>query len=434
MIRTFIAMTTYGQIFFSKIFGEGDSDSDISLTAGLISAVYQMTTETEGEKIENLDLENVRTLFRETTGDKLFVITLDKRMDDEDANDLLDDIIERFNLKYGEVQVDGLMLNDFEPEVDEAVKERIWHENVPRIPKWYDLFPALLMLFMAYWYPMWFLDGEKRIILPIMDAFALSIQDGLIETSIISVALIFPLGLLLILFRFMPNTKGMLRFAAEFLRRPTRAGYSEVLPYWYLSIPLAIALAIYSFIRYGRGIYYSLFAQSIGYGTEANTLFAGTNTTAIWYALNIYIFLYLVTWYVGFPLIVGLITQNFNMNFMKSMSIATSLSMIILLPANFFSGVIYQEYMGFSPENATDYSTEILSINFILVVTIPTFLCLLAFAYFLSIGTNRLIKNNQERYPIALSIGILVMLIVQRLIFWYMFSSGLWIFRNPVFS
>ena len=62
-------MTTYGQIFFSKedFFGAQKSETDISLTAGLISAIYNMTTETQQQKITELELEDDRSCLLYTS-------------------------------------------------------------------------------------------------------------------------------------------------------------------------------------------------------------------------------------------------------------------------------------------------------------------------------------------------------------------------------
>ena len=77
MIQTLIVMTTYGSIFYSKetFFDYEGSGSDISLTAGLISAVYNLTQETQQQKIEELDLEDSKSIFKELPGEKLFIIT-----------------------------------------------------------------------------------------------------------------------------------------------------------------------------------------------------------------------------------------------------------------------------------------------------------------------------------------------------------------------
>ena len=111
---------------FSKedFFGAQKSETDISLTAGLISAIYNMTTETQQQKITELELEDDRSVFRELPGEKLFVITVDKRMDNSDADELLEDLSDAFMNKYGDSIVEGMILNDFEPVVDEIVNEK----------------------------------------------------------------------------------------------------------------------------------------------------------------------------------------------------------------------------------------------------------------------------------------------------------------------
>jgi len=166
MIKTLIIMTTYGQIFYSKtaFFGAQEKETDVSLTAGLISAVYSMTTETEGQKITELALEDIRSVFRELPGEKLFIITVDNRMDESDADDLLGDLAERFTAKYGEVIMDGLILNDFEPIVDEIVEERLWYNTTKPNPSKFDFGTFFVLLFAMFWYPKW----KYRYLLEIM--------------------------------------------------------------------------------------------------------------------------------------------------------------------------------------------------------------------------------------------------------------------------
>lgn len=415
---------TYGTIFYSKVFEKTGAKSDISLTSGLISAIYSMTAETEGEKIENLDLEEVRTLFQEEQGEKLFILTLDKRMDTQDAKDMLDDIIDRFKNKYGDKEIDGAVFNDFETEVDEVVAERLWYNNVSPQPKVLDIFPFLALMFSAFFYPQQLIDGQNRIIGPITSAFASSGIFGLLlQSFIIGLKLVLPIVVDYYLLKKLPNMKGVLRYTLEYLHRPTRGSYAEILPWWFLAIPVLTATMLISSVRYSRGIYYSLFSQTIGYNVESITTFANSGKTALWYGMYIFIALFLLTWLVLFPLIVGFISGNFNWQFMKSMGTVMGISLLFFVPANIFSGIIYQTLLGFHPEDISIYPQELITLNYIILVMIPTFLCLLAFAYYMGIGGNQLIKENRSRYPVALTVGILTILALQKILFWYVFNS-----------
>ena len=148
---------------FSKedFFGAQKSETDISLTAGLISAIYNMTTETQQQKITELELEDDRSVFRELPGEKLFVITVDKRMDNSDADELLEDLSDAFMSKYGDSIVEGMILNDFEPVVDEIVNEKIWYNSIDKKLKVWDIITYLILIFNVIFYPSWLLEAEK---------------------------------------------------------------------------------------------------------------------------------------------------------------------------------------------------------------------------------------------------------------------------------
>ncbi|GAG99440.1 unnamed protein product, partial [marine sediment metagenome] len=71
------------------------------------------------KKISEFKLVTSRILFKEERNDLLFVLTVDKRMDLKDTDELLSMLAKRFFEKYGEVRIDGLVLTDFEEDVTE---------------------------------------------------------------------------------------------------------------------------------------------------------------------------------------------------------------------------------------------------------------------------------------------------------------------------
>ncbi len=421
MIKTFIAMTTYGQIFFSKVFGEVDKETDISLTAGLISAVYQMTAETEGEKIEMLNLEKVRTHFKEDVEEKLFIISLDKSMDEGDSRELLNEIILSFAEKYGDVQVDGMILSDFEPVVDEIIEKKMWYEHAPSRLGIMDVIAYLILLFSVYWYPMLLLDGEARITMPILRALQQDSTTFVLTLGSLALQLLAPF-IVTYIFVKKSNIKLMIRFMKEFLTRPSRGGYTTMLPNWFLGIPIITATFAFSAMRWGRGIYYSLNAQTLTKALEATKVDQEGNFI-LWIYMNYYLVLDLLSWFVLFPFIVGLLTRNLNWQFMKSMSINTSISMIVLIPAFILSGEVYQKAIGFHPDKADLYPVETRSLGFLLQVAIPIVTFLLIFAYYVSIGSEPLVKRNKKLYRLALPVGILLAWTFQQVTFWYMFFT-----------
>ena len=431
MIRTLIVMTTYGQIFYSKeaFFGAVAGDTDISLTAGLISAIYNMTAETQQQRITELELENLRSVFKELPGEKLFIITVDKRMDTDDADDMLADLSTRFVDQYGDRAVDGMILNDFEPTVNEVVDRRLWYNIAPRKPKLLDLLPFLAVLFCSFFYPKWLLQGETTIIHPLQVAY----QDGffpmLLKALIIGVETIGPIVVTMFLLKAFPNFQLIFKFIGEFLRRPTRGGYAEVLPWWFLSIPLITSLAFISVVRFGRGLQYALTAQAFIDSLDVDIV--NINHQGIfWYYGITYLIIYLITWFIIFPFLVGLITDQLSRQWFKSSMILISIAFIPFLISHIIAGVRYQNWVNFHPGDFT-YGQESTGLRFLFMVTLPINLFLFLFIFVLGVGMSQLVKKNRDRYPIGFGISIFFTFALQNILFFLLFNSG--ILLRPLF-
>ncbi|MDH5401303.1 MAG: hypothetical protein OEZ01_09755 [Candidatus Heimdallarchaeota archaeon] len=454
MIKTLIIMTTFGQIYYSKdaFFGATSGETDIALTAGLISAIYNMTTETQQQKITELELEELRSVFRELPGEKLFIITVDKRMDTGDADDMLGDLSESFVEKYGDQMIDGLVLNDFEPTVDKIVEQRLWYNTASKklIPQDFASFFAIL--FAMFWYPYLFLSGQTTLIDPYKIAYSygkvwlffprfatasdgsLNHEIGLIQNQINNLLAVIILSLIIcilvlgpiISIRYWlnkyPNMSLPFRFMMEIIRRPTRGGYADVLPWWFISLPILMNIALITTIRFGRGIQYSLTGQPIKMSME--TSLVSGNKFVFWYYMIFYVLIYITTWYLLLPAIIGSVVEDLSKRWLKGSWIVTSIALITFLPAQIFSGTIYMEGIGFNP-NDTLFSDEILSIRFLFLVTIPINLSLFVFIFFLGVSMSQLIVKNRSRFPIAFGGGLFITLAVQNLLFFLIFRSGL---------
>ncbi|MCH8908978.1 MAG: hypothetical protein IH840_17995, partial [Candidatus Heimdallarchaeota archaeon] len=345
MIKTLIIMTTYGQIFYSKqtFLGAEAGDEDISLTAGLISAIYSMTSETQQQKITELELEDLRLVFRELPGEKLFIITVDKRMDIADADDLLGVMVEAFNKKYGDDIMDGLILNDFEPVADEIVADKLWYATTEKSIKPVDIGASILLFLTFLFYPTWLLSGDDWIINPIKE----SLNDGLFQLIVTSIVIglmtAVPITLLIYILSRISKISQTFRFASEFLRRPTRGGYAEVLPSWFLIFPIAMCLLFGAVIYSGRGLQYGLTAQTFSPGldnaltNEGNPEIFGIKI--FWLYVFSYLVFYLATWFIFMPVLLGFITQNFNWTFIKSSWIIIGISMVGFIPAQIIAGI-----------------------------------------------------------------------------------------------
>ena len=430
MIKTLIVMTTYGQIFFSKedFFGAQKSDTDISLTAGLISAIYNMTTETQQQKITELELEDDRSVFRELPGEKLFVITVDKRMDNSDADELLKDLSDAFMNKYGDSIVEGMILNDFEPVVDEIVNEKIWYNSIDKKLKIWDIITYLILIFNVIFYPSWLLEAEQNIVSPILGALEGSVIDIIAQGLIVGLLTTLPL-ISLIYFNKKSNSSLIFKFGKEFLRRPTRGGYAEQLPIWFLVLPFAIILSVFSIVRFGRGLQYALTVQLWPELYESLVL-NSQGESLLWEGVFIFLFFYAITWFFIFPLIIGLVTGDMSKRWFKSSSLLIGYSMIIHLPTHILGGVFYQELMGYSPNDLGLWSLEVTGLEYLFEVLLPINLFLFIYFYYLATGLNQLITKNKRRYPIALVISFFGVLGIQNLIMYILFRTDIY---GPLF-
>lgn len=428
MIRTLIVMTTYGQIFFSKetFFGSEASETDISLTAGLISAIYNMTTETQQQKITELELENDRSVFRELPGEKLFIITVDKRMDTDDADDLLDELAQSFVEKYGDMVVDGMILNDFEPVVDEVVSERIWYNTVVQNLRINDIIPMLAILLSGIWYPFWLFNGQETVIVPLKTALDEGLTTFLIEALIIGLQTFGPLILSVILLQWSPNLKQTFRYSFEYIRRPTRGGYAELLPGWFLFFPLFMSLTFISLAFNAGGTQYALAIQLWNEPIKARVV-NELGQPILFYYIYAFIILFLLTWYILLPVMVGAITGELSWKWMKSTCVIISYAFIVYLPAHIFAGVIYHDILGFQPNNVAAFNEASGTLEYIFLIRTPVFLFQLLFIYYLGVGLFQLVTKNKERYPLGIGIGFFLILSIQELLFYVIFKSGLFV-------
>ncbi|OLS23513.1 MAG: hypothetical protein HeimC2_26190 [Candidatus Heimdallarchaeota archaeon LC_2] len=434
MIKTLIIMTTYGQIFYSKqgFFGADVGESDISLTAGLISAIYSMTSETQEQKITELELEEDRSVFREMPGEKLFIITVDKRMDTSDADDLLTEMVDRFDQKYGDIVMDGMILSDFEPIVDEIVEKKLWYNTTEKRASLKDYAVLFTLLLGAIFYPYWLLNGQENLVDPIKKALEDNIFQMILKSFILGLYTIAPISIIIYITRKYSHLNEPFRFSKEFLKRPTRGGYSELLPSWFLVFPVFSIVLFGAAIRFGRGIQYALSIQALPEKVDSKIVLSD-GTQVFWTLVFIYISLYLLTWFLFLPAIIGSFTQQLNWNFLKSTWLIIGISLITLIPAQILAGVHYQESIGYHPQNEELATEEGKEIAFLFKVTLLINLSLFVFIFLVGIGISQLIKKNKGRYPVAFGFGLFMTIAIQNVLFYIIFNSGL-IFEGKTFG
>ena len=255
-----------------------------------------------------------------------------------------------------------------------------------------------------------------------------SIIDIIIQGLIIGLLTTLPL-ISLIFFNKKSNSSLIFKFGKEFLRRPTRGGYAEQLPIWFLVLPFAIILSVFSIVRFGRGLQYALTVQLWPELYESLVL-NSQGESLLWEGVFIFLFFYAITWFLIFPLIIGLVTGDMSKRWFKSSSLLIGYSMIIHLPTHILGGVFYQELMGYSPNDLGLWSLEVTGLEYLFEVLLPINLFLFIYFYYLATGLNQLITKNKRRFPIALVISFFGVLGIQNFIMYILFRTDIY---GPLF-
>ena len=128
MISEVVVMNVAGQPLFGKAYDPQASQVDPSLSAGLITAVYHFTNQVRGEAIKMMELSGAKVTFDESNG-MLFVITVESRLPDQDALNIVMAIKEAWFDKYQDKHltlVDTKEFEDFEPIVDKIIDKNLW--------------------------------------------------------------------------------------------------------------------------------------------------------------------------------------------------------------------------------------------------------------------------------------------------------------------
>jgi len=439
LIKNLLILTTYGQIFYSQEFEKTEEAVDVALTGGLMSAIYSMASETQRERISEFELVTSRIVFQEERGDLLFVITVDKRMDIKDTEDLLNRIAKRFFEKYGEVRIDGLVLTEFEEDANEIIYQKLWYLDTQK--KKFRIWDYLATIFVALticWYSLLifgspsikgFVDFDIRTFIwdnlvgNLTDAGALTLN---ILFMIAVVAI--PAIAVYLLFKF-THVKDTFRFSRDYLARPTRASYAELLPNYFLINLLTSFLVYVSFMMFAGAFFVELKARPLFPGSLIEGLtedfdftnFAGSDVgdqmllgVLAWF-----------TWVFVFPLIYSLLLgeKKWGKIYKNAMFIA-SIAIYIYILCYIFIGVKYLEGIGFHPREAI-YNVERQQLSFQLFSSIPLNVFFYGFLLYLGLGVTR-VTPSRTRIPslVAVGIAIYLTLTLQGIVFSILYGGG----------
>ncbi|MHA1911131.1 MAG: hypothetical protein ACTSYA_05475 [Candidatus Kariarchaeaceae archaeon] len=427
MIKSVLVQTTYGQIFFSKQFVDAEEEFDVSLTGGLISAIYGMTNETQREKITEMDLENNRIIFREAQNDLLFVLTVDKRMDMSDANELVETMRDRFEEKYGDIAIDGLILSDFEPVVDKILASKLWYMDAPKKFTLADAFTTLLTMFCTVWYTMLFLEFNKWVVDP------LSSTDGgwsfIGAFGLVIAYFTVPLLTLSLSIYYTNAVKNYLHFMSDYLVRPTRSAYTDFLSAHFMVLSLIIGVLAISMSFFAKSFLNEFGVTAI---TPGQKYYLGANLGDAYRFefLNITAFS-IITWLYLYPLIFYLFYKvlfrdQVQRDMIKNLVIISSMSMILLVLVLFIAGAIFYEAAGFHPAEIDIWRREVLDIKYVFIAAIPFNICFFGFFFMLGIGSSRLVKVKSEAFPLIFGFAVLSVLIIQKLFYYVYWNIYPW--------
>lgn len=432
MIKHLLILTTYGQIFYSQEFEKTEEAVDVALTGGLMSAIYSMATETQKERISEFEMVTSRILFQEEENDLLFVISVDKRMDTKDTQELLDLIAKRFYEKYGEVRVDGLVLTDFEADATEIIYKKLWYlDTQKRKFRIRDYLATFFVALTLCWYSLLIFgsppfkgmtDFDIRTFIWDDLLGSLSNPAALTLNILFLIAVIaIPAIAIYLLFKF-TYVKDTFRFAKDYLTRPTRASYSELLPNYFLINILTSFLVYVSFMLFAGGFFseltvYPLFPGGLIGGLTEEFDFTNFATSDIGDQMLIGIFAWF-TWVFVFPLIYSLLLGEKKWwKIYRNAVFIASIAVFIFMIGYVFGGVKYLEAIGFNPTSSS-FGVEQREIKFQLLARIPLNIFLYGYLLFLGIGVNR-VTPSKTRIPsiFAVAVAIIITLIIQRLVF-----------------
>jgi len=437
LIKHLLILTTYGQIFYSQEFEERQEDAvDVALTGGLMSAIYSMASETQREKISEFELVTSRIIFQEEENDLLFVLAVDKRMDIKDTEDLLNLIAKRFYEKYGERRIDGIVLDEFEADATEIIYKKLWYlDTQKRKFRIWDYLATLFVALTLSWYSLLIFGSP-----PFMGMSAFDIRtfiwDELLGSLSSPVAMFLnilyliaviaiPAIAIYLLFKF-TYVKDTFRFAKDYLMRPTRASYSELLPNYFLINILTSFIVYVSFMLFAGGFFseltvYPLIPGGLISGLDEEFNFTNFSTSDVGDQMLLGIIAWF-TWVFIFPLIYSLLLGEKKVGkIYRNAVFISSIAIFLLIVCYIFGGSKYLEAIGYNPGSAA-FGAEQLQIKYQLIASIPLNIFFYGFLLFLGIGVNR-VTPSKTRIPSIFAVGVAIYstLIIQRLVFFLLY-------------
>jgi len=127
LIHQLYVISKNGPLLFEKTYIKGATSTDPDLSSGLITALYHFTKDTHAEIIQKFEMEDLKLIFDESET-LLFAATVDNKLPDKDAIDVIERIRDYWILHYGEQKGTKIERTKYEPFAIDA--ERIIVENL----------------------------------------------------------------------------------------------------------------------------------------------------------------------------------------------------------------------------------------------------------------------------------------------------------------
>ncbi len=115
-IREFLIVHEYGTVIFHKRFFQVNSEKDIVIRSGLISALFNFAKEVENDAIDVLQMEKVTLLFKKREA-LIFVLFLDSELDPSWCRKDIEKLSELFYQRFPEIlwQIEIVNIAQFTP-------------------------------------------------------------------------------------------------------------------------------------------------------------------------------------------------------------------------------------------------------------------------------------------------------------------------------
>lgn len=128
MIHQLYVISKNGPLLFEKTYIKGATTTDPDLSSGLITALFHFTRDTHAEMIQKFEMEDLKLIFQESES-LLFAATVDIKLPDKDAIDVIARIRDYWILHYGEQEdpkIDRSKFEAFAVSAEQIITENLW--------------------------------------------------------------------------------------------------------------------------------------------------------------------------------------------------------------------------------------------------------------------------------------------------------------------